>query len=179
MLDSQGPQEPVGLTATEQLMALEAIKTLFAGRLRCMDTKDWDRYAWFHTDDVVSDSWNSPGAARPAGTSGTDAGTGGGGPVVGGAALTAAIRGTLDGDVPVTSVHHGHTPEIILTSESTATGVWAMEDRLWVTKDSTTEWLHGYGFYHEEYRKIGGRWLISYRRLERLRVDATPGFYTR
>ena len=119
-------EDPVSLTGTEQLLALEAIKTLFAGRLRCMDTKDWERYASFHTDDVVSDSWNSPGAARPAGDSGTDAGTVGGGSVVGGAALTAAIRGTLDGDIPVTSVHHGHTPEITLTSESTATGVWAM-----------------------------------------------------
>lgn len=172
-------KDSVGLTATEQLLALETIKKLFAARLRCMDTKDWDRYASFHTDDVVSDSWNSPGAARPAGDSETDAGTAGGGPVMGGAALTAAIRGTLDGDIPVTSVHHGHTPEITLTSDSTATGVWAMEDRLWFTKDSNTEYLHGYGFYHEEYRKVDDHWLISYRRLERLRVDATPGFYTR
>lgn len=98
---------------------------------------------------------------------------------MGGAALTEAIRSTLDGDIPVTSVHHGHTPEITLTSETTATGVWAMEDRLCFTKGSDSEYLHGYGFYHEEYRQVDGRWLISYGRLERLRVDASPGFYAR
>lgn len=30
----------------------------------------------------------------------------------------------------------------------------------------------------EEYRLVAGRWLISYRSLSRLRVDATPGFYS-
>ena len=178
-MEPAADENSVDLTPAEQLLALEAIKKVFAGRLRCMDTKDWDRYASFHTDDVVSDSWNSPGAARPAGGIGTDAGVTGGGPVVGGAALTEAIRSTLDGDIPVTSVHHGHTPEITLTSETTATGVWAMEDRLWFTKGSDSEYLHGYGFYHEEYRQVDGCWLISYRRLERLRVDASPGFYAR
>ncbi len=170
-----------------------------------MDTKDWDSYAAFHTDDVVSDSWRSRGAAQPAGgrpSSGQPASgqpssrPGSDAPVTGGAALTAAIRATLDGERPVTSVHHGHTPEIELTSDTTARGVWAMEDRLWWRRDGahggagddggsggdtagTEEWLHGYGHYHEEYRKVGGRWLISYRALTRLRVDASPGFYDR
>ena len=184
---------PTALTLPpdEQLLAIEEIKRTFAGRLRCMDTKDWDSYAAFHTDDVVSDSWRSQGAAQPSsgqGASGQGAsGQGSGAPVTGGAALTAAIRATLDGEHPVTSVHHGHTPEIELTSDTTARGVWAMEDRLWWTRtgggpgsDGTTEeWLHGYGHYHEEYRKVGGRWLISYRALTRLRVDASPGFYDR
>ena len=145
-----------------------------------MDTKDWDRYASFHTDDVVSDSWASDGAAQPdraTREAGGDASTAG--RVCGGAALTAAIRATLDGDVPVTSVHHGHTPEIEVTSAVTARGVWAMEDRLQFDADGRREWLHGFGHYHEEYRKVGGRWLISYRRLSRLRVDASPGFYRR
>lgn len=178
------PHTDLTLSSAEQLLAIEEIKRTFAGRLRCMDTKDWDSYAAFHTDDVVSDSWRSQGAAQPSGGGKADA------PVTGGAALTAAIRATLDGERPVTSVHHGHTPEIELTSDTTARGVWAMEDRLWWRRDGgaggsddehsgTEEWLHGYGHYHEEYRKVGGRWLISYRALTRLRVDASPGFYDR
>lgn len=165
----------------EQLLALEEIKTVFAGRLRCMDTKDWERYASFHTEDVVSDSWNSRGAAQPAAGSeyAADRERSNGAAVVGTTALTEAIRSTLDGRVPVTSVHHGHTPEIELATETTACGVWAMEDRLWFARGEVTEWLHGYGHYHEEYRKVDGRWLISYRRLERLRVDSSPGFYDR
>lgn len=165
----------------EQLLTIDEIKRVFAGRLRCMDTKDWGRYSTFHTEDVVSDSWNSPGAAQPADDAAGAAGSArrDGEPVVGASALTEAIRSTLDGRVPITSVHHGHTPEIELTSATTARGVWAMEDRLWFTRDEVTEWLHGWGHYHEEYRQVGGRWLISYRRLDRLRVDTSPGFHDR
>lgn len=161
--------------ALDKLLAIEEIKQLFAARLRCMDNKEWDRYAGFHTDDVVSDSWASPDAAPQ-----TDASQSGK-QVTGSQALAAAIRSTLDGAVTVTSVHHGHTPEITLTSATTATGIWAMEDKLWWTNTATgtTEHLHGYGHYHEEYRLENGRWLISYRNLTRLRVDSTPGFHDR
>ncbi len=97
--------------------------------------------------------------------------------MVGPTALAAAIRNTLDGNVFVTTVHHGHTPEITLTSDTTATGIWAMEDELWWTNGDAEEHLHGYGHYHEKYRKVEGKWLISYRTLTRLREDHTPNFY--
>jgi len=73
--------------------------------------------------------------------------------------------------------NHGHTPEIELTSATTATGIWAMEDQLWWTNGDVEEHLHGYGHYHEQYRLEDGRWLISYRKLTRLRVDTTPRFF--
>ncbi|WP_373863621.1 nuclear transport factor 2 family protein [Nocardia vermiculata] len=76
-----------------------------------------------------------------------------------------------------TSAHHGHTPEITLTSNTTATGIWAMEDQLWWTNGDVEEHLHGYGHYHEKYRKVDGKWLISYRNLTRLRVTQTPNFF--
>jgi hypothetical protein len=91
--------------------------------------------------------------------------------------LTAAIRNMLDGDIPLTTAHHAHTPEIVLTSPTTATGIWAMEDMLWWNDGEKELHLHGYGHYHEEYRKEGGKWLISYRTLTRLRVDQDPGFF--
>lgn len=153
----------VTLSPVERLLALEEIKQVFAGRLRCMDDADWDRYASFHTADMVSDTFGGPAGAQ----------------VVGADAVAAAIRETLDGDVRIQSVHHGHSPEITLTSDTTARGVWAMEDHLWWQGDYGEEHLHGYGHYHEEYRKVDGRWLISYRNLTRLRVDATPGFAQR
>ncbi len=153
------PTESVTLSTEERLLAIEEIKRLFAARLRIMDTKQWDLYATVHTDDVVSESWGADSR------------------VVGPAALTAAIRNTLDGNVFVTTVHHGHTPEITLTSDTTATGIWAMEDELWWTNGDVEEHLHGYGHYHEEYRKVEDRWLISYRTLTRLREDHSPNFY--
>lgn len=76
----------------------------------------------------------------------------------------------------ITSVHHGHTPEIALTSDTTARGIWAMEDSLWWTNGDHEEHVQSYAHYHEEYRKVDGRWCISARRLTRLRVETTPGF---
>ncbi|MBB1031572.1 nuclear transport factor 2 family protein, partial [Dietzia sp. SLG310A2-38A2] len=79
---------------------LEAIRAVFARRLYVMDTKQWDAYGPCHTEDVVSESWAAGGGAPE---------------VRGREALTAAIRATLDGRVPVTSVHHAHTPLLELT----------------------------------------------------------------
>lgn len=105
------------LAPVEQLLAIEEIKDVFAGRLRCMDTKDWGRYGDFHTEDVVSDSWRGlPDDKQPI--------TDGKNVVIGRERLSATIRALLDGPVRITSVHHGHTPEIELTSNTTARGVW-------------------------------------------------------
>ncbi|MFE3446087.1 nuclear transport factor 2 family protein [Nocardia sp. NPDC059180] len=158
-------------SAAEQLLAIEDIKRTFAARLRCMDTKQWDLYPRLHTDDVVSETWGGlPGDKQPQ----TD---GAANRIVGNHRLAEAIRALLDGPTTVTTVHHGHTPEIELTSDTTATGIWAMEDKLWWRDGDREEHLHGYGHYHEEYRKVGERWLISYRKLTRLREDKTPGFF--
>jgi len=70
----------------------------------------------------------------------------------------------------VITVHHGHMPEIELTSATTATGVWAMEDMLrWPDGRE----MHGYGHYHETYEKVGGAWRIKSSKLTRLRTDLT------
>ena len=68
----------------------------------------------------------------------------------------------------VTTVHHGHTPEIEVTSPTTAVGIWAMQDLLSWPDGST---LHGYGHYHETYEKSGGEWRIKTSKLTRLRMD--------
>lgn len=145
---------------------LEEIRAVFARRLYVMDTKQWEHYGPCHTEDVVSESWAAEGGAPQ---------------VRGREALTDAIRRTLDGDAPVTSVHHGHTPLIEYagpapeTGEPTATGIWAMEDLLWWSVDGAERHLHGWGHYHERYRRVDGQWLISYRRLERIRVEKSWG----
>lgn len=166
-------QTDAGLTpsAAEQLLAVEEIKRLFAAQLRVMDTKQWDLYPTLHTEDVVSETWGGlPEDTQPR--------TGGrSNRVVGREPLRRAIENLLDGGTPVTSAHHGHTPEITLTGDTTATGIWAMEDELWWTNGSVEEHLHGWGHYHEEYRKVDGVWLISYRKLTRLRQVHTPGFF--
>jgi hypothetical protein len=149
------------VTDLQKLLQIEEIKTLFARRLRYMDTRQWHLYAGLHTEDAVSETYSTRSE-----------------PVVGAEAIAAAIQHfMICGRAPIISVHHGHSPEIAFVSDEDATGIWAMEDHLWWQNDDRKEWLHGYGHYHEQYRRVAGRWLIAWRRLTRIRVDCSPGFY--
>jgi hypothetical protein len=131
---------------------VEAIKQLKARYFRAMDTKDWTAMRAVFTDDVVVDTTSS-----------------GGGVVRGADDFITFLTGAI-GDV--VTVHHGHMPEIDLTSPTTATGVWAMEDMLrWPNGME----LHGYGHYHERYEKVGDAWRIKATTLTRLRVDLAGG----
>jgi SnoaL-like domain len=73
------------------------------------------------------------------------------------------------------SVHQGHQPIIDITSSTTAKGIWAMEDRLYRTKEyplrDGSTYLHGFGHYHETYVKLDVGWRIQSSRLTRLRVE--------
>jgi hypothetical protein len=136
--------------------AVEAIKNLKARYYRCMDTKQWDGWNDVFADDATLDTREEAPELDI---------------VVGRDNIIAFVSNVLEG---VTTCHHGHMPEIELTSDTTATGIWAMEDHLWVSEDSSLPYksMHGYGHYHETYEKVGGRWYIKTLKLTRLRVDA-------
>src|SRR5262249_52414912 len=70
----------------------------------------------------------------------------------------------------VVTVHHGHMPEITITSPTTATGIWSMEDRCTFPGGRD---MNGFGHYFEDYEKVGGDWRIKTMKLTRLRVDVT------
>ncbi|MVZ91202.1 nuclear transport factor 2 family protein [Microbacter sp. ANSKLAB05] len=162
---------PVTLSGTDRVLALEEIKRVFAARLHALDMKQWDLYPTLHTDDVVSETWGGVPVDRQPTSDGVA------NRVVGNERLGQTIRAFMERK-GITSVHHGHTPLIDFTSDTTARGTWAMEDMLWWTHpDGAEERLHGYGHYHEEYRLVEGVWLISYRSLSRIRVDHTPRFH--
>jgi hypothetical protein len=119
-----------------------------------MDTKDWDGMRQVFTDDVVMDTSEAGGSV-----------------IAGADAFMAFLREAIG---EVVTVHHGHMPEITITSPTTATGVWSMEDML---RWPDTE-MHGYGHYHETYAKAGAEWRIATSKLTRLRLDftqAAPG----
>ncbi|MDB5430254.1 MAG: nuclear transport factor 2 family protein [Caulobacter sp.] len=160
------------MTTIEKLLAIEAIKTLFARRVRAMDQKDWVLYDTLHAPHAVLKSFSPDQAGlAPLGSHGGQLAA------VGKAAILEAIRTLLDGEVKVTTVHHAHTPEIEITSDTTATGIWAMEDMLWWDDDGETQFAHGYGHYYETYEKIDGTWLIASRTIRRLRSDTPPDFF--
>jgi SnoaL-like domain len=78
------------------------------------------------------------------------------------------------------SVHHGHMPIIDVTSDTAATGLWAMEDRLYRTKEAPlydgSTLLHGFGHYRETYARLDTGWRIKTTQLTRLRVEMTKVF---
>lgn len=135
---------------------VEAIARLKARYCRLLDAKDWTAWRELFTDDFVSDT----SAA-------------GGREVVGADAFVAFVRGTL-GAPRRPTVHQVHAPEIELTSETTARGIWALEDFVRFAPGLD---LRGYGHYHETYEKQAGQWRIKSSKLTRLREDiVTPLF---
>lgn len=82
------------------------------------------------------------------------------------------------GTIQVQTMHHAHTPEIKITSETTATGTWYLEDFVLSQAPSkgapygTT--LHGTGIYSDEYVKRDGAWRILVIGYERIFQDITP-----
>jgi hypothetical protein len=141
----------------EDLIAIEEIKQLKARYFRCMDGKEWDAFAALFAADATMDV-SGEMRADPADD----------GVIRGRDQIAAFVRNAID---RVTTVHHGHTPEIEVVSPTEATGVWAMEDHLRWPRNSPIRELHGYGHYHETYVQLGGRWHIASTKLTRLRVD--------
>ncbi len=130
------------------LEAIEKIRRLKARYFRTMDTKQWEELAAVFTDDVVIDMTGE------------------------GAGITTSVAAYLPflieqiGDV--ITVHHGHMSEIHVDDADHARGIWAMEDELWWPEGSPLKHLHGYGHYHESYRRTEDGWRISAMTLTRL-----------
>lgn len=133
---------------------IEAIKQLKARYFRTLDTKDWEGYRRVFTDDVVIDTTESGGER-----------------IEGADAFLEYLGTALEG---ATTVHQGHMPEINVTSDTTATGIWALHDIvIWPGGMR----LDGFGHYHETYAKTADGWRIASSKLTRLHaelVDPAP-----
>jgi hypothetical protein len=148
------------LTDIERLTAIEEIKKLKARYFRSMDTKDWPGLQAVFSDDAELDMRGEAADKSKA----TDA------LIVGAANIMPFIRNAV---LDLVTAHHGHMPEIEITSSAAAKGIWAMEDVLRWPPGAAVKTLHGYGHYHETYRKTADGWRIQSSRLSRLRVDIT------
>ena len=138
-----------GAAGADALAAIEQIQQLKARYFRLMDTREFAAMRALFTkaarlhDEESNTGWT-----------GRDA-------IASGLAQVLAHART---------VHHGHMPEIELTSATSARGIWAMND--WVDTPEFT--LEGWGHYHERYALEDGAWRIAETRISRLRVVRTP-----
>ncbi|MCP5055948.1 MAG: nuclear transport factor 2 family protein [bacterium] len=121
------------------LQAIEAIKQLKHKYMRCVDQKRWDELEQLLTEDASC------------------AYSGGKYAFQGREAIMEFLSGSMSRDSFV-SCHRVTQPEITLTSETTATGIWALEDVVIDTENEFT--LHGAAFYEDEYVRIDGAWKI-------------------
>lgn len=138
----------------ERLIAIEAIKSLKARYCRCVDTQDWPGFRALFTDDAslfFPENYAAPSTIDD---------------FMGG--IAAALAGCV-------SVHHAYMAEIDVVGEAEATGIWAMDDKLFFAPDAIgfgqASEIEGAGHYHETYEKRDGRWLFKSVRLSRLRLD--------
>jgi hypothetical protein len=145
------PDDPV-----TRLLAVEEIKQLKARYFRYMDTRRWDdlrsvfaRDAHLDTDGFTADGRDG---------------------------IVAFLQRVLR---DARTVHHGHMPEITITSATTARGTWALFDYVEFVSadgsDAAPRGLFGYGHYEEDYVVEDQAWRIAVLRLTRLRVDPLPG----
>ena len=118
---------------------IESIRELKYKYFRCLDTKRWNELAECFTEDAVTSY--SDGKYQFQGVS----------------AIIEFLSGAL-GQTQIT-FHHGHHPEIELTSETTARGTWALEDYLVDCKRNRGE--RAAAFYQDEYAKVNGKWKIK------------------
>ena len=115
---------------------IEAIKKLKAKYFRCVDKKLWEEMETVLTEDAVADYGMGIELLQ------------------GRKAIMEFLKKNLAPDSMI-SVHQGHNPEIEITSDTTARGVWVLNDRLIIQTIAT---LNGWCYYEDEYVKLNGEW---------------------
>jgi hypothetical protein len=146
------------MSTVEQLLAIKAIEGTKARYCRFLDTKRWEDFGNLFTDDAVLDVSEDVTPDM--------------GPQVvhGRAAIVEQVRGAVH---TARTTHQVHSPEITLTSPTTASGIWAMQDVvIWpagvARPVAGLNSLTAFGHYHETYALVGGEWRIASLKLTRL-----------
>jgi len=124
----------------QDLTEIEAIKRLKYKYLRCLDQKRWDELA-----ECFSENATSAYSGGKFSFDGRDA-------------IMDFLSKAMGADSFLSS-HTVHHPEIELTSDSTATGTWALQDVVIETNAEIV--IRGAAFYYDEYVKIDGEWKIQ------------------
>lgn len=125
----------------QQLSDMEDIRTLKHRYYRAIDTADMDLLANLFTDDVTVDY---RGGGYRVSLSGREN------------MLEFLANSFNSGSV---AMHHGHMPEITLTGDDTATGIWYLED-IFISLEAKSHTI-GTAIYKDQYRRENGVWKIA------------------
>ena len=126
----------------EDLVELEAIKRLKYAYARCLDLKLWDEMAGCFAPGATVDYGG--GRYRFAGVD----------------AIIGFLRESLARETGALGYHHGHHPEIELTGDTTARGIWALDNYLFNAGRKRGVRIAAY--YRDEYVKLDGEWCIRH-----------------
>lgn len=137
----------------DELVDIHLIGQLKYRYLRCLDQKLFDEIGACFTEDAT--------ASYGGGAYGFD----------GRAAIVEFLRTVLGSTALLTS-HRVGQPEIDFTGPDGATGTWALNDVVVHTGAGVT--IQGAAFYTDEYRRVGGEWLISHTGYRRTYEELFP-----
>ena len=118
---------------------IEAIKKLKHRYLRCLDGKLWEEMDECLANDIETSYFNDEMK-----TSGKEE-------------TMNFFRIGLSDDL--VALHHGHHPEIEVTSDTTAKGIWGLYNYM-IDKNGNRSQRVG-GIYHETYTKVNNQWKIQ------------------
>ncbi|CCA90264.1 nuclear transport factor 2 family protein [Novosphingobium sp. PP1Y] len=125
----------------QQLSDLEAIKILKHRYFRAIDTADMDLLAGMFTEDIMVEYRGGTYKVALAGRANM---------------LEFLANSFHSGAL---AMHHGHMPEITLTGDNTAKGIWYLED-IFIDIEAGTH-TYGSAIYRDEYLCEGGVWKLS------------------
>ena len=126
-------------TMIRVVMDIEAIKKLKYKFYRCLDNKLWDDITECLAENVTASFYG--GKFKFEG-------------------VDALMQFLKEGLIPTRiSVHHGHHPEIEITGDTTATGIWSVQT--YVIDRQANISLSGVSLFHDEYVKEEGEWKIK------------------
>lgn len=132
----------------QQLSDLEDIRMLKHRYFRAIDTANADLLADLFTDDIAVDYRG--GYYRIT--------------LEGKAAMLEFLANSFHSGAA--AMHHGHMPEITITGENSAEGVWYLED-IFINLEKKTH-IIGSAIYKDLYRRVDGKWKIEHTEYDRV-----------
>ncbi|MCB2048170.1 MAG: nuclear transport factor 2 family protein [Novosphingobium sp.] len=126
----------------QQLSDIEDIKLLKHRYFRGMDTAEWALVDTLFTDDVTVDYRGGGYRVQSSGK----------------ADLMLFLKNSFHSDA--VAMHHGNMPEITLTGDDEAEGIWYLYD-IFVDKARGSQTV-GSAIYRDRYRREGGQWKIAH-----------------